>query len=528
LKSDNVRRLIHATVIVSISLGVTIWYAIARGQDFNWDQRHYHIGVPFLMAVGNFWSSVAPAGIGSYLNPYLLQVQYWAMRHLGAMEFAVTLAAVQSLAFMLAGRICADIAGSVDVGWNATSLALLGFALCVMAPVSLSEAGTTFPDLLLAVPVLAAYAVLVTRGPWLGVSAAGLVGGGLLGLATALKLTNGIFAFGAVGFGLAGTEPVRQRLRLIVACGSAMAVAFVLAGGYWHIQLLRRFGNPFFPFYNGIFNSPDFSPANFSDDRFLPHSLLDIWRYPAYWLLGRSPTAGVGSPSSELTFTDPRWSVVVVTGSLYLIGLGICPRWRDRQLAKPATGLCFAFGISYLVWLAEFGIHRYMIALDILCGAFILALVLVVRPPPLRIGILTGCVILSWHMMRVPDWGHLPWGSYWLTINPAPLDFDGPSLVFLTSVPLSFVAASLPANARYVGLGEQFDLNANRRTSLTRQIEQTLASAPDLQLKEVDLGSLPEPAAAIFASYGLAATDRCEPLHLADFTYRICDLRRTP
>jgi hypothetical protein len=139
-----------------------------------------------------------------------------------------------------------------------------------------------------------------------------------------------------------------------------------------------------------------------------------------------------------------------------------------------------------------------------------------------------GLVVLSWQMMRVPDWGHLPWGFYWQTINPKPVDFGGPSLVFLTSVPLSFAAASLPADAGYVGMGGGFDLDANRHTGLTRQIEQTLTSAPpDLRLKEVDMGSMPARAAAILAGYGLAPTDRCEPLHIADRTLRICDLRRT-
>ncbi len=527
LKPDGVRRFLHAAIIVSVSLIVTIWYAIARGQDFNWDQQNYHIGIPFLMAAGTFWSSIAPAGYQSYLNPYLLQVQYWMMRHLGPQEFTVTLAAAQSLAFMLAGRICAAIAGPVG-GWNGTSLALLGFALCVMAPMSLSEAGATFVDLVLAIPVLAAYALLLTRSRWLSRTSAGLLAGGLLGLATALKLTNGIFLIGAFGFGLAGPETVRQRLQLMAVCGGAAALAFMLAGGWWHIDLLRRFGNPFFPLYNKYFRSPDYSFTNYHDERFLPSSVLDIWRYPIYWLLGGSPIAGVGSPSAEVAFVDPRWACAIFGGSLYLVGLGTRPLWRVRQLADQATGLCFAFGIGYLIWLTEFGYHRYMVALDILCGAVILFLALALRPHLLRVGMLGGLVILSWCIMRVPDWGHLPWRSYWQSINPEPLDFGGPALVFLTSAPLSFIAASLPADARYVGLIGGFDLDPNRPTSLTRQLEQILVSAPhNLRLKEVDLGSLPDHAAAVLASYGLAATDRCETLHVADRTFRICELRRS-
>src|SRR6266849_5042272 len=47
---------------------------------------------------------------------------------------------------------------------EATCLGLLGFVLFLMAPVVLSEAGTTMIDSLTAVPVLAAYALLLFRG----------------------------------------------------------------------------------------------------------------------------------------------------------------------------------------------------------------------------------------------------------------------------------------------------------------------------------------------------------------------------
>ena len=148
---------LYAEVIATTALSVTIWYAVSRGQDFNWDQENYHLGIPVLLARSSFWDSIAPAGIQSYLNPYVLQIQLLGIGCLNPIAFAVGLAVVQSLAFMIAGSICGGIARPVG-GWQAMTFALIGFGLSLLAPMSLSEAGTTLIDLVTAVPVVAAYA----------------------------------------------------------------------------------------------------------------------------------------------------------------------------------------------------------------------------------------------------------------------------------------------------------------------------------------------------------------------------------
>src|SRR5262249_13522872 len=151
------------------------------------------------------------------------------------------------------------------------------------------EAGSTFIDFVCAVPVVAAYAVLLFRGRWLGVAPSWTVAGALIGIVTALKMTNGAFAIGAVGFALAGQDSLRQRLGGLVAFFLALVCTFVVIGGWWSFALWQRFGNPFFPMYNNVFHSPDAGASSGQDGRFLPHSVLDVWRYPLYWLFGGSP-----------------------------------------------------------------------------------------------------------------------------------------------------------------------------------------------------------------------------------------------
>jgi hypothetical protein len=552
LTVHRIRQLLYSFAVISTAVVATVWYALARGQDFNWDQQNYHIGIAFLQAHGTFWDSVAPAGIRSYFNPYVQQAQFFAMQHLSPICFAALLAVLQSMAFMLAGLICAEIARPAD-GWKALLLGLSGFSLCLMAPMSLAVAGTTCIELLTSVPVLAAYAVLLARGRWLGLSCSGALAGALLGIATALKVTNGLFALGVVGFALAGPDNPRQRLRWMVICAVAGMLAAIAVGGSWQLGLWERFGNPFFPYYNNIFHSPDFDLIDLRDERFPAHSVFDIWRYPLYWLLGGNPNStswryplfhwllggkvprmGMPTPSTEVAIYDARWIVAISGGTLFLAALLVSRRWGRSRLVEPATGLFFAFVVDYLLWITQLGYTRYMLPLEILCGAIILVLFQVVVPYSLRAGVLLSMAAVSWRILLVPDLGHLPWRPYWQSINPTPLDFGGPAIIFLAARPSSFVAASLPSDARYVGIyGPErygdfvfkgFDLSAGNNTQLTRQLKQELTSEPNVLLKEIDQGSTPSDSVAVLASYGLRITNQCEMLQVADKSFRICDV----
>lgn len=526
---QRLRAINPATVIVTASLAVTFWYAIARGQDFNWDQQNYHIGVPFLLAHDTFWGSVAPAGVQSYFNPYVLQAQFLGLTFLPAIPFALLAAAIQATGLMIAGYVCLRLArdgGSGEAEREAaTRLGLTGFALCLMSPLALSEAGSTMIDFVTAVPIVGAYALLLCHPRRTG--AAALAAGLLLGAATALKLTNGVFALGVPGFALAGPESGGARLRMLLLCALAALAAFLAVGGPWHLALWHRFGNPFFPYYNNIFHSPDYPPVAIRDSRFRPGTPLDIWIYPLYWLLGGSPHPGLQSPTAEPHFIDARWTVIIFGGTAYLAALALFPAWRRRQLAARATGLFLAIIITYLVWLAEFSIQRYLIPTELLGGAAVLFLALQLPRPRLRLPLTAGFAVLSWILLAVPNWGHLPWHRHWASINAHPLDLGpGPALVFLTMKPSSYVAASLPADALYAGINGDFDLGASARTGLARQLGAMLAANPPPRLFEVDPGAVPGLAAEILASHGLEVTQRCRPLAVANAHFRVCDVTR--
>lgn len=521
-----------AALVIGLSMAATLWFALARGQDFNWDHRNYHIGIPLLLASGRFWHSVAPAGAVSYLNPYVLQAQFWGLRHLSPSHFAVAIAILQSVAFMLAGAICMAIAMPAGQRWRSL-LGLLGFGLCLMAPMALSEAGTTFIDLVTAVPVLAAYFLLLTRGERVAHLSSGLLAGALLGAAVALKLTNAVFVLGVLGFAVTGSESFRQRITWLPACAGAAAVAFVAIALPWDLTLWRHFGNPIFPFFNGIFHSPDFSPADFHDARYVAGSAFDIWLYPFEWMLpwdlrfaprGTPASQYLSYTSSEVPYIDGRWFVLVVGITLFLAALAIRRRWAAQRLRDKATGLLLAFAIDYLAWLFVFDIGRYAVVLSILCGAAMLVLVMTLPSTGWRVAALALMVVAQGCVALVPNWGHVPWQPGWKVPVRPKLALGERPLVFLVAQPTLFLAASFPPDTLYVGVTRAIDLSAARHDALTKQVRQDLAWAGRGNLYAVDDGATSALAVKVLSSYGLHIREGCTPIQAVNLRLRICRL----
>ena len=63
----------------------------------------------------------------------------------------------------------------------------------------------------------------------------------------------------------------------------ALLAGFVLSYGWWGWTLYREFGNPFFPFFNAIFQSPWWEPASLFDRNFGPRTLPQWLFFPLYF-----------------------------------------------------------------------------------------------------------------------------------------------------------------------------------------------------------------------------------------------------
>jgi O-antigen/teichoic acid export membrane protein len=152
--------------------------------------------------------------------------------------------------------------------------------IAAFGPMTLSEVGTSFADILTALPVIGAVGLILSANAQHPGRHA--MAGLLMGAAVGLKLTNMIFLIGAGASLLYAARPAMALAYFAV--GSAIGA--LGTGGAWCWTLWEQFGNPVFPFYNTIFRSPEAPVAPIADGRFMPLNFWDAAAYPFYWLIG--------------------------------------------------------------------------------------------------------------------------------------------------------------------------------------------------------------------------------------------------
>jgi hypothetical protein len=428
-------------VVVGCMLAGAI-YAYAVGDDTNWDWRNYHAYDVWAAINHRRDIDVVPAGFQTYFNPLIYYPIYmlhrltplWAGLIAGAVQ-GLNLAAIYSLTRALLGNAA-----------NAACLAA-SVLLAAYGPITLSEVGTSFADILLSLPIIVALI--------LGISSDEprpkyyVLAGVLIGASVALKLTNFVFAFGLLGAAIAATRPLAA-LGYIALGGT---VGSLLAGGWWSYMLWRDFGNPLFPLFNGIFPSSELLPTNIVDRQFIPHNWRDGLAYPFYWLVG-------DNRSSEYAFRDARFAVALV---LFAAAIGVSLFRRAALFTRRDVQFIIFFAVSYATWLMAFAIQRYGVALELLCGPLIVLLLVRIQqnaaPDSLRIAlerwrsvVILAVALASAAWTQPGDWTRRAHSNPYHPQLPAEL--AQPAIYLLLDKPLAYIALLLPPQSRFYQLAD--------------------------------------------------------------------------
>ena len=451
--------------IVGLSMLAGAAYTLATGEDANWDWQNYHEYNVWAVLTGRYAIDVAPAGFQTYFNPLVYFPVYW-LRHLLPPPLGLTIiGAVHGLNLALIVWLTRVLLGRSTVIATVSAV-----AIAATGPMTLSETGTSFTDVLLSLLVIAGFGLILvdtshlpagdvevpsdpsptsltarsaasTRTPQSRQRLHLLLAGLLIGAAVGLKLTNVVFALGAVVAVLLAAHPITG----LVWLGVGGALGAGVTHGAWSVMLWRELGNPIFPLFNGVFRSPELLPTNILDLQFYPRGLLDALAYPFYWL------AGINR-SSEYPFRDARFAAVML-----LIPIAIVARlWRGTALFTRRDVQFFAMvGVSYAGWLGLFAIHRYAVALELLCAPLIVLLIARLWPQTLRRGAaiataLLAAAIAAW--TQPGDWGRRPWSDPYRPAIPAAL--AQPATYLLLSKPVAYVAPLLPPASRFYQLAD--------------------------------------------------------------------------
>ncbi|MBX9710632.1 MAG: glycosyltransferase 87 family protein [Xanthobacteraceae bacterium] len=415
-------------------------YTLFAGQDMNWDWQNYHEYNVWAVLNGRYDIDVQPAGFQTYFNPLVYFPVYWLRHALPAPYGLAIMGAVHGLNLSLIYFFSRTVLGNSA---NALTLAA-SLLIALVGPMTLSEVGTSFSDILTALPIIFGFLLILSASD--SGRARILLAGLLLGAAVGLKLTNVVYAAGAAAALLLAARPIAA----IVCLAIGGAIGSAATGSFWSLMLWKDMGNPVFPLFNGIFQSRELQPVNILDLHFMPRSLLDALAYPFYWLVG-------DHRSSEFPFRDARFALVMILIPLALLGRAI----KNRPIFTRRDVMFFVmFGVSYVAWLGMFSIQRYAVVLELLCGPLIVLVVVRLvsafnkmpetssRPA----GMLAFAVAAAIALWSQPgDWWRRPWSQPY---RPDTAALAQPATYFLLDKPFGYLAPLLAPSSRFNQLSD--------------------------------------------------------------------------
>ena len=455
------------------------------GKDINWDLINYHLYLPHAWTFDTLHTDFMGAGPNSYFNPIGYLPFYWMVKaDWHSLVIGSVLAAIHGLNLVLLWEISERVMFSTHP--QKKVLAAFSALLGVATPVFLGTVGGTFLEPTLTVLVLGAVLLLAVsldgsareQKALFQVLAAGL----LLGLATAFKLTNIIFAAAAGVCLVFFVFTRRVPLSRVIVFGTALLTGYLIANGWWAYQLYREFGNPFFPFFNEIFQSPDFSTAKLDHDRFKPLGFRDVITLPFRMAQFHSWIY------VENNAPDLRPAVLTIFG-LVLLGITFFRRGFAYQTTRgseraPIQFLWGFFGLSICAWLWTTGNGRYAFPILLLVGPLLVLVVTesVRRIRPIVFILAAVALAQAFHVWSAgnPRWYAAAWTSQWFApAIPKKLSeqpFAYVSLGFHESN--SFVAPFLPPGSTFLSLtGATYAFRPDGPGS--RRIREYLEASPE-------------------------------------------------
>ena len=181
----------------------------------------------------------------------------------------------------------------------------------------------------------------------------------LVGLASAFKLTSATLAL-PLALVFAPRLLAELRAAPLRAAGAAAlaAVVFALPLVPHAAHLYAQTGNPVFPLYNAIFESPHWTPANYRDPRWGPFGFLETVTWPLASVANAARLSELNVYSGRLTLG----TLAALAGLLFFR--------RDRLVLS----LSIVFLLDALAWSASTGYIRYALHLEFVAGTLLVCL----------------------------------------------------------------------------------------------------------------------------------------------------------
>jgi hypothetical protein len=448
-----------ACTVVAIALNYLL------GKEMASDLLHYHFYAGFSALNDRFEHDYFAAGPNSYLNPYAYAPFYVLLKtSLPGLAVGTILAAIHSVVLWLTYELACRVS-PFDDRRQRFFFGLYVTVFAFMNPVLLQQIGSSFSDITTTGLVLSGWLLLVqallhprTR---LVVFAAAA-----LGIAAALKPTNGLYAIAALFLVAFLPLSIAGRIRNLLYFAATLAAGFALIVAPWSWRLEQMFGNPMFPLLNNLFKSPEITTSSAKAYRFIPDSLADGLLRPF------AMTGADNMIAEELAAPDVRYAMLLVVSLLCVVA------WVRRSTARSPnppvtaasksstrvlTALGCGFTFSWIVWLVNSGNSRYFLPME--CVATVIAVTLLFRLMVNhtlgRNAILAALLIAQGIALSETQfrWNQAPWGGRWFEVEMPEKLASQPSLFLSIGMQSnSYIAPFLPKGSGVINFAGGYAL----------------------------------------------------------------------
>ncbi len=365
----------------------------------DWDLTNYHYYNAWAFLENRLNYDIVPASVQTFFNPLADLPFYYLVEYFNDKPHLVY--GIQGIWFGLLlfvfYKICRlffDV--TTWVGKAEVVVALLlgatGFSLWF-------QIGATTNEVPLALAVLTAFYFLLKEIYNSEQHLSTFAGCGLLlGIALGLKPTVIVYC-AALGICLmVFYQNLQKPLKMILFFVVGGVIGYLGVNGWWMWKLWHLYGNPFFPFLNGIFHSPYFDDFNYRDSRYLPSGVAETLFFPYLWWNKK--------PVAEVFFFDLRIPLLYTIGLLSLpivLRRGKIVAWCKKY---PLWSFLVAFTvISYVLWMLMFAIIRYLIAVEMLAALLLVKCAVLCSPKVKNSAIIiywTAVIFVLQMLLRVP------------------------------------------------------------------------------------------------------------------------------
>src|SRR6516225_12188966 len=144
-----------AVTICSLIAGAI--YTLVLGEDVNWDWQNYHEYNVWAVLNGRYQTDVLPPGFQTYFNPIVYFPVYYLRHSLPSPFGLAIMGAVHGLNLVLIYLLSRVLLREAATFWSIAASVLIA----AIGPMTLSEVGTSFADILIALPVVGGITLIV-------------------------------------------------------------------------------------------------------------------------------------------------------------------------------------------------------------------------------------------------------------------------------------------------------------------------------------------------------------------------------